>query len=382
LTPWTEPPRVLFLSYTAMSEPLGQSQVLPYVRGLAKRGFRMSLASFEKHDTDAEQHQQTGRVLMEDGIWWSRLRYRKRPRALFAAVDVIRGAGVGLRRPFDLLHARSHVPALMADLVHTAAATPYIFDHRGLMAEEYADSGLLPRGGARYRLLRRLEARVLRRAKGIVVLTDRYRREFGPDPRLEVIPCAVDLSAFRPAGDADRPYDLVYAGSWSGLYLATEMLRFHAVFRRQRPGARFLILVPEGQPLPDPAAGVEALHAAPGDIPSLLRSARAGLSFRRPGRAQVAASPVKVSEYLACGLPVVTTSGVGDLDELLRAPDAGVLLDGFADADLAKAAVELVRLISQGRQAAERCRRLAEQRFGLELAVDAYAALYRRVLAS
>ena len=221
MTPWTEPPRVLFLSYTGISEPLGLSQVLPYVRGLVQRGFRMSLASFEKHDTHSEQHLQTERVLREDGIKWSRFRYRKRPRALFAAVDVIRGAGVGLGRQFDLLHARSHVPALMADIVHAVAGTPYIFDHRGLMAEEYADSGLWPRGGARYRLVRWLEARVLRRAAGIVVLTDRYRREFGPDPRLDVIPCAVDLSGVRPAEDTDRPYDLVYAGSWSGLYLAT-----------------------------------------------------------------------------------------------------------------------------------------------------------------
>jgi glycosyltransferase involved in cell wall biosynthesis len=195
-----------------------------------------------------------------------------------------------------------------------------------------------------------------------------------------MIPCAVDLSVFRPAEDVNPPYDLVYAGSWSGLYLSAEMLRLHLAFRRLRPGARFLVLVPHGQPLPEPVAGVEAFHASPEQVPQLLRSARAGISLRRPGRAQIAASPVKVSEYLASGLPVVSTCGVGDLDALLPAAGVGVLVEGFADADLERAASELERLIIQGRPTTDRCRRLAESRYGLETAIDRYAGLYRRVL--
>jgi hypothetical protein len=162
-----------------MSEPLGQSQVLPYVRGLAQRGFRMSLVSFEKRNVNHDQLQMTERVLRDAGVSWSRIGYRKRPRLLYALVDVIRGTwaclGHGGRR-FDLLHARSHIPALMADLASMASGTPYIFDHRGLMAEEYADSKLWARGGARYTFVNRLEARFLRRAAGVVVLSDRYRR--------------------------------------------------------------------------------------------------------------------------------------------------------------------------------------------------------------
>src|SRR5215204_4484212 len=41
--------RVLFISYNGMLEPLGQSQVIPYLRELAKRGVSFTLLSFERN---------------------------------------------------------------------------------------------------------------------------------------------------------------------------------------------------------------------------------------------------------------------------------------------------------------------------------------------
>src|SRR5215212_4712367 len=40
--------RVLFISYNGMLDPLGQTQVIPYLRELAKRGVRYTLLSFER----------------------------------------------------------------------------------------------------------------------------------------------------------------------------------------------------------------------------------------------------------------------------------------------------------------------------------------------
>ena len=38
---------VLYLSYDGMADPLGQSQVLPYLEGLVSKGHKFSLISFE-----------------------------------------------------------------------------------------------------------------------------------------------------------------------------------------------------------------------------------------------------------------------------------------------------------------------------------------------
>ena len=43
--------RVLYLSHTGLTEPLGRSQVLPYVLGLARRGWDFTILSFEKPES-------------------------------------------------------------------------------------------------------------------------------------------------------------------------------------------------------------------------------------------------------------------------------------------------------------------------------------------
>ena len=40
--------RVLYISYDGLLDPLGQSQVVPYVRELARRGVALTVISFEK----------------------------------------------------------------------------------------------------------------------------------------------------------------------------------------------------------------------------------------------------------------------------------------------------------------------------------------------
>src|SRR6185295_8310330 len=71
--------RVFFISYNGMLDPLGQSQVLPYLRELARRGVRFTLLSFERPKAFEPQGisecEQLREKLKIDGIEWHWLRY-------------------------------------------------------------------------------------------------------------------------------------------------------------------------------------------------------------------------------------------------------------------------------------------------------------------
>ena len=41
---------ILFISYDGMTDPLGQSQVIPYLAGLCKFGYRFTILSCDKQD--------------------------------------------------------------------------------------------------------------------------------------------------------------------------------------------------------------------------------------------------------------------------------------------------------------------------------------------
>src|SRR5689334_790538 len=87
--------RVLFISYNGMLDPLGQSQVLPYLRELAKRGVRFTLLSFERDKAftadGIAQCEQLREKLKTENIEWHWLRYHQRPSIPATIYDVMAG---------------------------------------------------------------------------------------------------------------------------------------------------------------------------------------------------------------------------------------------------------------------------------------------------
>src|ERR1043166_875290 len=106
--------RVLFISYNGMLDPLGQSQVIPYLRELAKRGVRITLLSFERakafEPEGRAECEQLKQKLASQGIDWHRLRYHQRPSVPATFYDVLAGirkARALIRsKQIEMVHAR------------------------------------------------------------------------------------------------------------------------------------------------------------------------------------------------------------------------------------------------------------------------------------
>lgn len=405
------PSRVLFISYNGLLEPLGPTQIVPYVRELSAR-YRMSILSFEKRVRssmeDREEQRRLEASLREQGITWVRARYHKHPSLPATLYDIAQGiqcaVAIHAREPIDLVHARGYVPGAIAWGLKRWLGTPYLFDIRGLQAEEYADAGHWPTGGLRFRLTKWAETHILHRADGLVTLTEAIRpalRQFPglalrpAPPPWEVIPSCADLEhfRFREAGRAriraelqvgDRPV-IVYAGSLGTWYLLDEMLEFYATARRHL-SKPFLLILTNAEPQGVRAAlqrhridetDTAVQWARFEEMPDHLSAADAGLAFIRPCFSKRSSSPTKYAEYLACGLPLVINAGIGDADALVE-EGAGVLIQRFDREAYAQGAEALRGLLQQGRG---RFRQLAERHFSLaNRAAPAYRRFYERIL--
>ena len=122
---------------------------------------------------------------------------------------------------------------------------------------------------------------------------------------------------------------------------------------------------------------------APRDVPGFLSAADAGIALYRPGISRLGTSPVKVSEYLACGLPVIVNSGIGDTDQLVQQHRVGALVQRFQEADYIEAATMVDRMAEDGTATRKLARRIAEELFDVRRAgVERYQRLYQRVLGS
>lgn len=405
--------QVMFISYNGMLDPLGQTQVLPYLRELAKKGVRFTLLSFERaaafEPAGAAKCAELKRELQTHGIDWHWLRYHQRPSLPATIYDVIAGSlkagSLVQRKQIEMVHARGHIPATIALALKKRFGVKMIFDLRGLMAEEYVDAGHWREGSVPYRITKRTERHILAETDAIVTLTERIWpiiREWeglrGRSPHHEVIPCCVDLARFRfseeerarrrsELGLGDQ-FTIVYSGSLDGWYLTEKMADFFASLVRRNSQAHLLWLTTGSHDRVRElmnsrkvkTSNYSVLSVAAADVPSYLAAADAGLSFIKRCVSKVASSPTKNGEYLACGLPVIINEGIGDSDALVDEWHAGVLLEEFNETEYEAAAREIEALVTAP-EARVKARRVAEQLFHLETVGGArYAALYGRVL--
>lgn len=395
--------QVLYLTRNGLLEPLGQSQIFPYLRGLS-RHYRLTLISFEK-PADLADHSVLHRAIeqcAELGLRWIPLRFRLKPRPWAPALAIPQLALVALgqwrrrSRP-QLVHARSYVPAAIALLLHRLTGVPFIFDMRALWPEELITAGHLQRGSLLHRALLALERRCLQEASAVVSLTQaavgylqgRYPRELAGQ-RIAVIPTCADLQRFQLAKPAPgAPLVIGCIGTvLSGWFLIAWLRAFFEAFARADPTARFELIsrdAPEAilAVLQPPSAWAHRLRiqaATPDEMPSIVKRHTASVMFFTGGLSKLGSSPTRMAEVLGCGRPVVANPGVGDVEQVLRQHRVGVLARGDGAAAMDACVAELLALL-QDPDLASRCRRTAEELFSLESGTATYRQLYAEILA-
>ena len=68
---------VLYITYDGLLDPLGRSQILPYILGLSKKGFKFKIVSFEKINSDTSDLKKIQHLLSLRNIEWHRLNFKK-----------------------------------------------------------------------------------------------------------------------------------------------------------------------------------------------------------------------------------------------------------------------------------------------------------------
>jgi glycosyltransferase involved in cell wall biosynthesis len=391
--------RVLYVTHYSIMEPLGQSQILPYLTALAQRGHKIEVISYEKSHLllDSGRRGAQTESLRRCGIEWFPREYRRGDSLHSLLSDVFRASGDIVnqckKNKIELLHCRVHVPFLMAWYASALKRIPLLFDFRGFLAEEYADAGLWKPRGIRFRVTKLLECRMVSWCSAMVVLTspirdyikDAYRV---PTEKLFVIPCCVDLERFfqkeslapRHPG---RPLRVIYSGSTGGRYKLHEMLRFFSLVLEKRPGSHFTILstgnlveaervIAKSGVRPDAVSLQSVPHQG---VPELLSKHDLGLIFLRGGLGLLASSPTKIGEYLACGLTIVAERGVGGLKEILEDQHVGCLVDSDSPESWPAALDEALRLCDQP-DIRQKSMATASKYYSLEEGVDTYARAY------
>lgn len=392
-------PATLYLTRNGLLEPLGQSQVLAYLRGLS-HDYRITLITYEKDEDRADTARMEAMRKACDalGIRWLPQRFRASPKVIAPALSMVRMIWLlyreARRQNACLIHARSYIPAAVALIVSRLTGVPFIFDMRALWPEELMTAGRLRRGSLLHRAIVVAERACLKRAGAVVSLThaavDHLRGAY-PDAlagqRIAVIPTCADLDRF--IAPANRPARMVIGclGTvLSGWFRLDWLAAFLHVAAEQDPDAIFELttrddtvqvraaLDPDGRL----AGRMTIAPAAPEDVHEVLQRQTASVMFFTDGLSKLGSSPTRMAEILGCGMPVVANDGVGDVAYIIRKYRVGVLAEDATPQAMTDAWHALLALLEDP-DIHVRCRQAAEEIFSLQAGTAAYAQLYREL---
>lgn len=390
-----------YLTRNGLLEPLGQSQVLAYLRGLS-RDYRITLITREKADdwADMAAVERLRAECKALGIDWRPSPFRPRPRFIAPALDLISMTYEAWRAARDgrakLVHARSYIPAAVAWVVWRTTGVPFIFDMRALWPEELITARRLRRGSWLHRRIVGMERACLRDAAGVVSLTEaalEHLQEAYPEEmsgqRVAVIPTCADLDRFvlrtKTPSDA-RVYGCI-GTVLSGWFRLDWLAAFIAAAAARDEAARFDIVTrDDAQKVRDAVDPTGELGVRltigprdPADMPEAVAGHDVSIMFFTDGLSKLGSSPTRMAEVLGTGIPVVANAGVGDVARNVHNHDVGVLTTG--PDTMSQTLEELDRLLADSNLAA-RCRTTAETVFSLSSGTEDYRKLYDSILAS
>jgi glycosyltransferase involved in cell wall biosynthesis len=296
----------------------------------------------------------------------------------------------------DIVHGQALYSTMHALRARGKMNAKVVFDVHGISPEEMELSGAPL---ARIRTMSDWERRALKEVDLRVFVSarmrDHFRSKYGLATTLPhcIVPCCVRVDRFEISEEArslkrkemglDGRFVFLYLGTLSVWQWPEALFSVFAQFFQERPDGLLYLLLPHRDHevalsfcrRHGLSQGSYLISEVPhGDVGLVAGLADAGLLLRKAHPVNAVASPTKLGEYLAAGLPVVTTEDIGDTSDLITSSRVGLVL---SPTDEGLNAVELDRLVRFAEDVAatrRECSLRTKSAATLQLAWDRHAA--------
>lgn len=404
---------VLYISYDGMTDPLGQSQVIPYLIGLSKNGHIITIISCEKKERFANQKDSIQLLLDNSKINWIPVPYSNLPSVLSKLLNISRMKQKAIsfckKECPQIVHCRSYMAALIGLYLKNKNNTKFIFDMRGFWADERIDGQIWslknPLHKRFYNYFKKKEIEFLQNADYTISLTENAKKEILSWKHLkklhisiQVIPCCADLKLFSSKSInlldqntiknklnlKENDFVISYLGSIGTWYMLDEMLDFFKCLSDKMSNAKFLFITPDKKSeiiskaeLKEISKEKLIIHSASRkEVPMYLSLSDIAIYFIKPLYSKKASSPTKTAEIMGMGIPIITNSGIGDSDKIITDSEAGILISEFTADEYMRIINQIDVLLNVDRI---KIAAASHNYFSLEKGVELYSQVYEKL---
>lgn len=397
-----------------MTDPLGQSQVLPYIIGLTQEGYNFTLISCEKKERFKENKKTIENICSVNKIDWQPILYTKKPPVLSTIYDVYqlnkKVKQLHKQKNFSLIHCRSYITALIGLGFKQKHNVPFLFDMRGFWADERIDGNIWSKTkfpyNKIYNYFKKKELEFINKSDAIVSLTHEGKKEIlswgkvkVKPSKISVIPTCADLDLFdyksisgniiksikKELNLKEENYILTYLGSLGTWYMIDEMIDFYSTLKVVKPTAKFVIYTADDFGLVKEKIKEKELNENDfifktlkrSDVPIYLSISDLSVSFITPLYSKKASSPTKIGEILGMGVPMVCNGDVGDVEKIIKENNCGEIVTTFNNENYLNAIKSIENNANINK---DQLRKGSEAVFSLKRGIQDFNKIYKSIL--
>ncbi len=398
--------KILYISLTGLSEPLGRSQVLEYLINLSDEN-KIHILSFERED-DAASIEEIKSIVESNNIEWKYYFYSNKYGVISTVWQILRAVFFGSRLiikcKIKLIHARSMIPAAIGLILKYLHGVKLLFDIRGFSIDEKLDSGRLSQTSFLFNALKKIDNHLYCSSDHIVTLTHKAKKiligkNVHPDA-ITVIPTCASKTFFKVIGNVEKNkfkralgYSvndrvIIHTGTVSGWYDFDSEVKLIKEIMKRNQDVHFLIVNKKEHLFIKQVIGkyklnqkkVKIVSASFDEMYKYLNIADCSLFFITPSYSKLASMPTKFAENIACHLPSVTNTEIGDVDFYMKNYNVGYLVDlKKLDDNLFSIAKQISIMIENNGDNKSEYDRLFRKYFDKSIAVYNYKNIYNSI---
>jgi len=396
--------KILYISLTGMTEPLGRSQVLEYLIDLSKSN-KFYLISFEREE-DIKNIDEIKKMVNRYNIEWNYLIYSNKYGVFSTIIQIFQVLKIASKlikkHTIAVVHARSMIPATIGIILSKLYRVKLLFDIRGFAIDEKLDSGRLEKESFLYKILKRLDNRLYEKSEHIVTLTYKAKEILEGNlnidrDKITVIPTCANGEVFKPLSEIEKiefkqslGYDkrdkiIIHTGTVSGWYDFDKELKLIEELIKQDSSINFLILNKNEHFFIEkslekyniPQKNTKIISSSFQNVYKYLNIADVSIFFIKPSFSKQASAPTKFAENIACYLPSITNSGVGDMEFYMNRYDVGYIIElDTLNSSISTIAKDIINKIQKEINRDE-YNQLFSQYFDKKIAVEKYNNIYK-----
>lgn len=381
---------IVFLTYDGMTDPLGQSQVIPYMKYLVKVGYNFKIISYEKNQNYKIENK-VNSLIGENN--WVKIKFR---RGFFGKIiNIILGIvsikNIAKKNNISFFHLRGFIPALIFNF--SKVKINYLYDYRSFAVGEHIDTNNIKENGFLHKLFTKIDKAMVKNSKGIVLLEVYAKRLlceiYNFDLKtFEIIRTSTSIKnypkkekknfnnekeiLFVSLGGARFPYrsDIILKTIKSlidnGINCRIDFINQydHQIIKKHAENIKF------------PKEKIKIYSLDNELIPNALGKFDYGCVFYEKSKWRTVCSPTKLGEFLSAGLPIIALDGIKIIDKLEKNYD--FIFTIKSDVEINLQIKEIIKFISLSHDN-NQCQKLALKKFDIQIANKKYERIYKKL---